>query len=150
MTDFKRPVRFRGIGFEYGDDVLIVPPITCDQAVTLADEIDLATSTAGLKRVEEIMALDAEGFRAHSSDIRCRRASMKKVVAVALRRNYPGITDEEISDFISQENIQSSFHAAMALSGDTKKIKNPGEFQASGDGANPSTGQTPAPGSLPA
>ena len=34
--DLKKPVRFRGVPFEFGDDVLIVPPITCDQAEALA------------------------------------------------------------------------------------------------------------------
>lgn len=139
----KKPVRFRGVPFEFGDDVLIVPAVTCDQADALAAEIDLATSPAGLKKPDEMMALNDEAFRQHTAAARERRVAMRKVIAAALSRNYPG---DDLAEFVTQENVQDAFNAAMAYTPGVEKVKDPGEWQASREKPGPklSTGPTPA------
>ena len=141
--DLKKPVRFRGVPFEFGDDVLIVPPITCDQAEALAEEIDLATSPAGLSHPAEVMALDDKAFRAHTLTIRNRRVAMRKVIDAALSRNY---VDTDLAEFVTQDNLQNVFNAAMAYTPDAEKVKDPGEWQASREKPGPksSTGLVPA------
>jgi hypothetical protein len=143
MNDLKKPVRFRGVPFEFGDDVLIVPSVTCDQADVLAAEIDLATSPAGLKRPDEMMAMAGEEFRQHTAEMRERRAAMRKVISAALSRNYPNL---EAGEFVTQENVQDLFNAAMAYTPGVEKIKDPGEWQASREklGRRSSTGPVPA------
>ena len=140
--NLKKPVRFRGVPFEFGDDALIVPPITCDQAEALAEEIDLATSPAGLKRPDELMAMAGEAFRQHTAEMRKRRAAMCKVIDTALTRNY----SEALDGFVTQENVQDAFNAAMAYTPDAEKVKDPGEWQASREKPGPksSTGLVPA------
>jgi hypothetical protein len=143
--DLTKPVRFRGVPFEFGDDVLIVPAVTCDQADELAKEIDYATSPVGLKNPTEMMALDDVAFRKHTAEMRERRAAMRKVICAAMSRNYPDM-GVDMSDFITQENVQDLFNAAMAYTPGVEKIKDPGEWQASREKPGPksSTGLAPA------
>jgi hypothetical protein len=140
--DLTKPVRFRGVPFEFGDEVVIIPPVTCDQAEALAAEIDLATSPAGLKRPDELMAMAGEAFRQHTAEMRERRVAMRKVIDRALTRNYPDALD----GFVTQENVQEAFNAAMAYTPGVEKIKDPGEWQASREKPGPksSTGLAPA------
>lgn len=151
--DYKKPVRFRGVPFEYGDEVLIVPPLTGDQAIRLAKEIDLVTCPAGLLKPEESMKLDAGAFSAYMDTIRQRDLAKRAVIQAAIYRNYPELPADDLSEFITKENEQDLFNVAMAYplsaSAPKEKIKDPGEYQA-GRGALPSTGPTPPAVSLPA
>jgi hypothetical protein len=140
------------VPFEFGDDVLIVPSVTCDQADALAEEIDLATSPAGLKKPDELMAMVGEEFRKHTAEMRERRAAMCKVIDTALTRNYPnqehadGSTEGvKFGSFITQENVQDLFNAAMAYTPGVEKIKDPGEWQASRGKPGPKSSTGPAP-----
>ena len=148
--DLNKPVRFRGVPFEFGDEVLIVPSLTCDQAEALAEEIDLATSPVGMTSAAEVMAMDDAAFRSHTAAVRQRRAAMNKVISTAVRRNYPDIGAPDLTELVTQENVQDLFNAAMAYTPGKEKIKDPGEWKASREklGLNSSTGPTPGAESL--
>ena len=142
--DLTKPVRFRGVPFECGDDVMIVPAITCDQADTLAEEIDQATSPSGIKQVQDVMNMDAAAYRSHSAALRGRRSAMQKVIMAAVGRNYPDLPVETANELVTQENVQDLFNAAMAF-GAAERIKDPGEWKASREKPGPTlpTGPTP-------
>jgi hypothetical protein len=120
MIDTGKKVEFRGVPIEFGNTVLIVPALECDQADELAAKISEATD-----------AVPRETFQDHASwyaAVRVRSKTMRGVIRTALVRNYPEITDQEFSKFVTEENIGDCFDAATGRQAG-QKIKDPGEYK---------------------
>jgi hypothetical protein len=110
---FPDKVVYRGCPFEYGDDVLIVPPLPLGQSKDIQKK--MATLSSGNieteTREESIARMDS------------RVAIIVEATTKALKRNYPDVTDEVIQDFITQENMNDLFSAALYGSVPTKTAK---------------------------
>jgi hypothetical protein len=86
---------YDGRGFKWGRATLVVPPLSCGQIKALTEHID-AISNPG----------DLTGFQ---------RMLMHHVpvALAALRRNYPGMTVEDVEDFLDLSNFIEVYRAAM-------------------------------------
>jgi hypothetical protein len=145
MIDYTKPVRHRGVAFEFGDFWLIVPAITFDKLGELVDVVTVASSPPNMAVDKTMTTEQWEKFREFQWQ---QQQARHKIVVTAIRRNYPQITDEDLADFIDESNLTSLFNAAMAYRSDlTPRVKDPGEIPPGG-GAT-STGQTSAPASRP-
>jgi len=125
MIDTGKKVEFRGVPIEFGNTVLIVPPITCDQADELIDSIEAATNVPEGEREK---TKTEDGYRDWYRKVRARRKEMRKVISAAVRRNYPEISDPEINCFVTEENVHRCFNAATGNAIEAK-IKDPGEYK---------------------
>lgn len=113
VSKYPARVRFRGIGFEFGDDVIIVPSLTVGQ-------------TEGL--VELLVKHDAikvEDFKTVDEKVQIR----SKIIFEAVKRNYPEFTEVELNEFVTGANNDKLFYAAMGSDRTSKQIKEVGEFQ---------------------
>jgi hypothetical protein len=150
MFDSTKPVDFRGVPFPFIGQTIIIPAISYDDGEALAAEIDLCTNPSGVRSAADIMAMSAEDFKVHSDQTRARRRSMKKIIGVAIRRNYPKFSDEELKAFVDFDTAQDAFNAALGYTGGeflrdgvtpnpayVKKITDPGELKpAASSGSN--------------
>jgi hypothetical protein len=85
-----QPVKYRGAAFEYQNgQMLIVPPLSSRQLEEHAEEIDKCTTPGTFKL--------KEGGRFILGNV-------VPAVKAALSRNYPDISDDEVSDFVTVEN----------------------------------------------
>ena len=124
------PVEFRGVPFKFGGGTIIVPAIRYDDAEAMAAAIDDATNPADVRTTEQIMAMTREEFAEHTAKARIKRQHMKKIIGVAIRRNYPNFSDDDLSKFVDYDNGQAAFYAALGSTpADTKKIQDPGELK---------------------
>lgn len=77
-------------------------------------------SFSGMKKIEQDLLVLNDPKSTDFSKI----CVMVKAIKLALRRNYPDMTDEQIEDMIDVGNINNVFDAIMGASGLEKK---PGE-----------------------
>ena len=94
-------VKHRGVAFETGDSVLIIPSISAAQADELSDVLS-ADRPVGLKA-------DDPGYGAAA---RMRRAGWLRVVTAAIKRNYPDMSDAQIAEAINEEDVFDAFRVA--------------------------------------
>ena len=125
---------YRGVQFDVGEHSYIVPAITLDQAEALSEEIDLAQSP--IAPAVRASLSSPEEYHAFKDSLRKRQTAMRHVITVAMKRNYPDITDADINDFIDVGNVAEVFNAAMGLN-DNPKVRAP--VLTNGNGASPST-----------
>lgn len=83
------PVKYRGIAFENGEDILIVPPLSTRQLEDFAEQLDRA-GTPGTYTMKTLAPFLKE--------------NMIPLVQAALNRNYPDMTAEQVSEFVNTEN----------------------------------------------
>lgn len=108
---FAKKVKHSGVPIEFGDDTVIVPALTTSQVEGL---------------VEKLMAHDAiklESFR----NIYERLALRTEIVIVALRRNYPEITLEEVREALTTGNSDQAMGAALGTDRTTPRVRELGE-----------------------
>ena len=122
-TKYRGAVTYRGIPFEWGLGKLIVPVITCRQAEE-PEMISLMSKDVAIPR--PAMDAMADEWDVWNERIRDKIRSLNKVSAVAIRRNYPDITDEELGDFFTSENSLTVYQAAVGSSG-KEKVRSPEE-----------------------
>lgn len=104
-------VKHSGVAFEYGDEQLIVPPLTVGQVEQLTPTL------------VEHDGIDAKDF----NGVTARLVLRVKVISAALRRNYPELSDTEISEFVTGNNADLAFAAALGSDRTSPKTKNVGE-----------------------
>lgn len=108
-------VRFKGIEFELGGDIYVVPPIALGDLEVLQDR---------LAKFEEFR-LDSESARL-----------IADVAHRALRRNYPDMTLEQVSELVDVGNATELLGAVMDVSGMRRREieagKTPAASQAKG------------------
>jgi hypothetical protein len=109
---FTKDVKFRGVPFEYGDDVLIVPPLPLGQSKELQKKIAELSNNLQTETKEETIA-----------KMESRVAVIVEATTKALKRNYPDITDDIVQDFITQENLNDLFTASIMGSVPSKTAK---------------------------
>lgn len=93
-----RPV-YPGIEFELGGRVLVIPPLSLGQVQIYRDKIQ-----------DRLSNLTQDNLLAAS-------ALFLDVIHAAISRNYPEITDEEVSDWVDLGNMMTVFEAVMDVSG---------------------------------
>jgi hypothetical protein len=98
---FTENVKFRGAPFEYGDDVLIVPPLP------------LGLCREYQRKSLDLVPKENETVEESLAKADSRIAVMKEAITKALRRNYPEISNDTVEDFVTQENVNPAFTAAM-------------------------------------
>jgi hypothetical protein len=106
-------VKHSGVAFEYGDTKLIVPPLSVKQVRGLSDTLKehdrMISDTDSGTLTERMMATLDHKIR---------------VVTAALSRNYPDITEDEVSEFVTMDNSNDVFYATIGVVGkDTVKVK---------------------------
>ena len=112
----KEAVQFRGVPFEYGDDILIVPPLPLGVSKDLQKK--MAAIAIGIQeetKEESVARMDE------------RIAIIIEAAGKALKRNYPDITEDTVQDFITQENMNDIFGASLYGSVPTNTAKTVGE-----------------------
>ncbi|MBS0370203.1 MAG: hypothetical protein JSS57_13480 [Proteobacteria bacterium] len=92
-------VKIKGIPVELGGGTYIVPPITLGALEQLQE--DLSNYTAGLGKTSLKTVVDA--------------------THAALRRNYPGMTRDQVADLLDVGNMQEIMDAVMDVSGLRRK-----------------------------
>jgi hypothetical protein len=120
MTNEKNPaVKFRGVPFEYGDEILIVPALPLGQARELSERF-LASTNGSVADETPQEAISKAEARIHI---------FLEAAELALKRNYPDTTREKVEDFLTAENQYKVWSAAISGQG-TDKVKSLGEAQA--------------------
>lgn len=114
--------KIKGIEFDFGGEVLVIPPLSLGSLEVLQDRLaTLSTVASALEPAAVKTVVDA--------------------AYAALRRNYPEITREQVMDLIDVGNMQDVMAAVMDVAGLRRKQIDEGKRQAgSSDGAVPSAG----------
>jgi hypothetical protein len=96
-------VKWRGIAFECGERVLIIPPLPLDLAEAASEEV-----------AQEAPPEEAAGRGAWASR---RFESMRRQVVLALRRNYSEaeLPEAEIVEFLTLDNLHAAHQAALGM-----------------------------------
>lgn len=92
--------KYRGIPFDFGGRVLVIPPISLGALEPLQER---------LTGMSDDM-FDPENI-----------STVIDTVHAALKRNYPDMTREEIADMIDLENMQEVMTCAMDVAGLKRK-----------------------------
>lgn len=100
-------VKFRGVAFEFGDVMLVVPPLSQRLLEKHAEKLDALTTP-------RTFTLKTGGV--------FLRDNLIEPVHDALLRNYPAITKSEVEDFISLDNW-GKLVAALMGGGDVPKTR---------------------------
>ena len=87
-------VKFRGVAFEFGDSVLIVPPLSMAQLEEFSENLD--------KLTEQDAA--GKGNFTLKTGGKLLKDNLYPPLRAALKRNYASISDAEITDFVTMEN----------------------------------------------
>lgn len=111
--------KFKGIPFQLGDRLLVVPPLNFRSLEELQDR--LANFEAGVDKEARATIVDAAWH--------------------ALRRNYPDITQDEIIDGLDIGNMQELMESVMDVSGLKRKAYEAAQVA----GADPLTGPNSTP-----
>lgn len=106
-------VKHSGVAFEFGDEQLIVPPLTVGQVESL---------TPILVSHDQIKVEDY-------TQITERLKLRVKVIHEALKRNYSEITESEVTEFVTGENSEALLSAALGTDRKSPRIKTVGENQ---------------------
>lgn len=88
-------VKIKGIPFDFGGEVLVIPPIALGALETMQDELQSFSGDLSRKSVSTV--IDA--------------------THAALRRNYPEITRERVADLLDAGNMMEVMQAIMDVSG---------------------------------
>lgn len=114
----KDVVTYRGVPFEWGNDILIVPPLPLGKSKEIQKKMAALSANMETETKEESVA-----------KMDNRVAIIVEAATLALRRNYPDITDEAIADGITQNNMNDLFSAALYGTVPTKTAKTLPEAQ---------------------
>lgn len=117
---FSEQVQYRGTPFEYGDHVLIVPPLPLGLAREFSKEFWIAGGD-----ITDDASID-EKFKVGDG----RFEVQVKAISAALKRNYPDIADTDIQDFVTLENVFAIYSSAITGSKPTETAKTVGEAKA--------------------
>jgi hypothetical protein len=101
-------VKYRGVPFEDGDDILIVPPLNCAQLRDLA---------ATLKQHDDIKIPEATNgdIGATMEAVGRRRDVQVIIVHAALTRNYPDITVQKVEEVFDGRTLGQAWQAAIGI-----------------------------------
>jgi hypothetical protein len=113
-----------GVTIAMGGRDWIVPPLTLGQLRRLGPELGRITSRAGM--------LDGETISA-----------VVKIVAAALRRNYPDIAEDAVEEMLDLGNAAAVLEAVLTGSGLRRAA--PGEAGAAADDGTSFTASSPPP-----
>ncbi len=108
-----RKVKHSGVAFEFGEEQLIVPPLTVGQVEALTPTL------------VEHDAIDPKDYGDAAKRLRLRA----KVIFEALKRNYPDFTEVELSEFVTAGNSDTAFLAALGNDRTSPKIRDLGEVK---------------------
>lgn len=106
-----RKVKHSGVAFEFGEEQLIVPPLTVGQVEALTPTL------------VEHDAVKIEGYGGVTARLKLRI----KVIHEALKRNYPDIAEAEVSEFTTTGNSDLLMGAALGTDRTSPKIRDLGE-----------------------
>lgn len=98
--------KIKGIEFTFGEEKLVIPPISLGALEQLQERIGKFSGDA----------LDAGQV-----------ATVVDATFAALKRNYPEITRERVGDLIDVENMAEVFSCVMDVSGLKRKAAEAGE-----------------------
>jgi len=129
MFNATAPVHYRGVPFHFNGQTIIVPALSYDQAEEHATKIDQCTDPSDALTADQIMGMSSEAFKVHADKTRVRRRLMKEIIGVAIKRNYPDFSAEELAAFVDFDNGQAAFNAALGYTKDAAKITDPGEWK---------------------
>lgn len=122
MTNGHDAVKYRGCAFEWGDRVLIVPPLSTRQMEELADKLDMIGSERGttMKATREFIS-------------KC----MIPLTAAALSRNYPNLSLDDVKDFVTVD-LTGPLVGALLGNSEAPRVKVGEPFPAVLPGVKPS------------
>lgn len=107
LTETSSQIKFRGIPVYFDGQEWIVPPLSVRQ---FRDNLDLLTQPLGEITPENTVE---------------RMNRFVPVIGMALRRNYPGVTDEHLLDALDLRTFIEAVTAVQKASG--MKVSAPGE-----------------------
>lgn len=114
MKEVPAVVKFRGAALEWDEmnTLLIVPPLTLEGMEQVAQS------------VTDHDAMVTKDF----NDLHKRNMMKVPVITMALKRNYPEITEEDVRSFLNGDNFDRAYLAALGLDRVSIKVKNLGEL----------------------
>jgi hypothetical protein len=110
MSEAKKKLRFRGTPVFFDGEEWIIPSLSVNQ---FRDNIDLLSGV-----VARTSAADAKEVLAMMNDL-------VPVIGLAIRRNYPEVTDERLFDALDISTFSQAIRAVQSASG--MKEARPGE-----------------------
>jgi|GEM_PF-252490 len=114
----------KGVSISLNGRDYIVPALNMEQLEECEADLELISQRAD----------ESGGFRA----LKERRAAMLRVIHVAVRRNYPDVSLEDVKKWVDLNNLNDVFDAVMGVSG-LRKVE-PEEGSPSGEAGSASTG----------
>jgi hypothetical protein len=108
----KHRVKHSGVAEEFGDQTIIVPALTTGQMEkysTLLVEHDAIDITSGFSAIAARVKLRA------------------RVIAEAVRRNYPEFTDEQAFEFVTGENSDRLLSVVLGMDRQSPRVRETGE-----------------------
>jgi hypothetical protein len=122
-------VPYRGVAFEYRDMMLIVPPLPLDplreqdeKLEALGEQPEAVTDGATTEDKKQMNAAKRKWTNE-------RMVIFRDTILMALKRNYPDITEEEVKDLVTMENVFDMFQAAQGFMASAKKVRSLGEIE---------------------
>ena len=97
-------VAYRGVPFENGlnedgsDNIVIIPPLPMNRVRTCTQEV------SDIKDENQLLQVHKQNER------------VKDIILEAINRNYPTFTREDLENFLTYQNIQPAYQAALGTS----------------------------------
>lgn len=97
--NLKQEVEHKGVAFEVGREVIIVPSLTTGQIEDNVAKL-IAHDNIAVEKISPVDVVQKMSIR-------------RELILEALKRNYKEITMDEARDFITMQNAEAMFKAAL-------------------------------------
>jgi hypothetical protein len=125
-------VKWRGVAFDYGDRVLIIPALPISEVARIDQELAALAEPLPSLKPDGTPEDTPEHKTALTQFQAARQKIMRAAITTSLRRNYTveQLSDEDIIDFLTYENFFDAFMAAQGTyNKEAQRVRSAGELK---------------------